>query len=221
MKTAFHVNNEDYFTIPDSMTSQEITNLKRLSRKNTFKCPFCEAFLDTPSGPERYPYFRHRHSESCDQSIEFERRSISYSKQIERENTRHPIVVSFLKNELKQLEKHYPNLKVVEGRFDSTFQKYIPDLVVNLNKTTYTINVITKINEITDETLAENLYKRKRYYEAHGYVSLWFVERSHVATEVTGQEIVLWQSEVALLTKSDEDKKWSSFIQSFTSAEVL
>ncbi len=221
MKTAYHINNEDYYTIPDSMSSQEIANLKQLCRKNTFQCPFCKAFFDAPSGPERYPYFRHRNSESCEEAEEFEKRSLTFSRQIERENTRHPIVVSILKDELKLLDKIYDDLKVLEGRFDPIFKKYIPDLVVYLNKTAYTIQVITQINELTDEGLAKQLIKRKHYYEEHGYIPLWFVERGQAATEVTGQEIVLWQSEQALLQQSMEDLKWSNFIQSFTTSELL
>ncbi len=221
MKIAFHVNNEDYFTMPDFLTPQEVTNLKRLGKKNTFQCPFCKAFLEVISGPERSPYFRHRHSESCEAYEDFERRSTTYTKQTERENTRHPVVVSFLKNELELLSKLYPQLQVIEGRFDLNFQAFIPDLVVYLNQTFYTLSVITQVNAATDESLAKNLTKRKQYFEDKGYTSLWFVERTHATTEVTGQEIVLWQSEQTLLAVSIEDKKWTKFLRSFTSAELL
>lgn len=203
------------------MTSQEITNLKQLCRKNTFQCPFCKAFLDAPSGPERYPYFRHRHSESCEEAEEFEKRSATYSKQTERENTRHPVVISFLRDELKLLERLHDDLKVIEGRFDPLFKKYIPDLVVYLDNSAYTIQVITQINEVTDEGLAKSLVKRKQYYENNGYIPLWFVERGQAATEVTGQEIVLWQSEQALLQQSLEDLNWTQFIQTITTPDVL
>lgn len=221
MKTAYHVNNEDYYSIPGSMNTLDITNLKQLCKKNTFQCPFCKAFLDAPSGPERYPYFRHRHSESCEASVEFENRSSNYTEQVKRENERHPVVISFLKDELKLLELVYDGFKVIEGIFDPNFKKHIPDLVVRLNSTSYTIQVITHINDVTDEGLSKQLKKRKQYYTDKGYIPLWFVERGNAAKEVTGQEIVLWQSEQVLLQQSLEDKKWSTFIQSFTTHDLL
>lgn len=207
--------------MPDSLPSHEVLNLKKLGKKNTFQCPFCKAFLEVISGPERSPYFRHRHSESCEAYEEFEKRSATYTKQTERENTRHSVVISFLKNELKLLGKLYPQLQVIEGRFDPNFRSFIPDLVVYLNQTYYTLSVITQVNAATDESLSKNLTNRKKYFEDKGYISLWFVERAHATTEITGQEIVLWQTEQVLLTTSYEDKKWSAYLRSFTSAELL
>lgn len=221
MKTAIHVNFEDYFTIPDSLPSNEVLNLKKLGKKNTFQCPFCKAFLEVISGPERSPYFRHRHSESCEAYEEFEKRSATYTKQTARENTRHSVVISFLKNELKLLGMLYTQLQVIEGRFDPNFQSFIPDLVVHLNQTYYTISIITQVNATTDESLSKELTNRKKYFEDKGYISLWFVERTHATTEITGQEIVLWLTEQVILASSSEDKNWSTFLRSFTSAELL
>lgn len=221
MREALHVNNQQIYFIPQSLSDSEIENHKQNANKGTFICPYCQEKLKVRSGPVRGNYFAHLHGESCEPSKQTEVRSKKYEQLKKDDTPRHPQILAIMLDDLEVLSKVYPHISCSRGYLDATFSKFIPDISLKIHNHHYAITIFTNITASSDVTKAKNIQKQRDYYTSLGYEPLFFIERSNLAIDLDGQSLVLWASEKEAVAAQAADFDWQNFLLSKSSLDEL
>ncbi|HDR7352960.1 Competence protein CoiA-like family [Bacillus cereus] len=214
MREALHVLDADFIKLTNSETQEEITNLKKLAKKELFKCPYCNALLTVKYGEIRGAYFSHLHSEACEESKVINEAEKKYSQQITRETKLHKVLIDIIFDELTVKAKTYQNILVDYGYKVKPKLKEHPDIWVKLANKEYAISIITNVKPAQDTALARQIIKRHNYYIEQGMEPIWFIEKNEYSIEKEKNSLILWDAELTISAKTTEDKKWDSLLKS-------
>ncbi|WP_214829666.1 competence protein CoiA family protein [Exiguobacterium algae] len=198
---------------------REISELKKSSAKGAFSCPYCNETLNLKSGNNRIQHFAHRHSESCEPSIESEK----YHKQVERESKQHSVIKNFIHDELKAQQKLNKELEVEYGFVAKATEKwrYYPDIIVKNVEKEIAITVLTNVTKNRDERLASQIIKRNTYFKEKGLIPIWFIENTEQSIDLGRHVIHLWEAELNLAMKTPEDLMWETLLNETKSDQSL
>ena len=214
MKEALHVIDNDLFRLPYSATKEEVNNFKKLADKDLFQCPYCKAKLRVKYGDTRGLYFSHQHSEACEESGRIDQAEKRYSKQIERETRIHNAIQAILHDEISNQAKNNPLIKVDFGYRAKPDLKEYPDIWVNIAGREFAISVITNVNSLVDNKLSNTISKRHQDFLEQGMEPIWFVEKKEQAIEIEKSSILLWDAELTIAAKTNQDREWDSLLAS-------
>ncbi|UTT42578.1 competence protein CoiA family protein [Exiguobacterium aurantiacum] len=198
---------------------REIRELKKSSAKGAFSCPYCNETLILRSGNNRIQHFSHRHSESCELSIESER----YHKQVERESKQHSVIKNFIYDELKMQQKLKKELEVEYGYLAKGAEKwsFYPDIIVKNIDKEIAITVLTNVTQNRDEKLASQIIKRNTYFKEKGLIPIWFIENTEQSLDLARHVIHLWEAELNLAMKTPEDLMGETLLNEITCDQSL
>lgn len=213
MREALHVIDKELVQLPYSTSIEEIDNLKKLAKKELFKCPYCEALLIVKYGEERGLYFSHQHSEACEDSRKIDRAEKRYNKQIARETKFHKVLVDIVFDELTIKSKINHDMLVNYGYKEKSSLKEYPDIWVKLKDREYALSIVTNVNPSHDSKLAYHIIKRHEYYIEQGMEPIWFIEKKEQSIEKDKNSIVLWDAELSISSKTKEDEKWDLLLE--------
>jgi DNA-directed RNA polymerase subunit RPC12/RpoP len=208
LREALHVIDKETFILPYSATIEEVTNFKKLAEKDLFQCPYCSAKLIVKSGEERGLYFSHLHSEACVESKAFDKAEKRYKKQTERETKIHKVLMNIVFDELSTQSKNNPKIAVDYGYKAKSHLKDYPDIWVKINDKEYALSIVTNIKSTMDSKLAEQITKRHQYFLGHRMEPIWFIEKKEQSIEKEKNAIILWDAEISISSKTNEDRKW-------------
>lgn len=212
MREALHVIDKEVITLPHSTDEDRVTNLKKLAEKNLFVCPYCQAKLIVKAGDKRGLYFSHLHSEACEPSKKVDQAERKYERQIERETKFHTVLVNVLHDELSAQAKIKANISVEYG-FKAKFNlKEFPDVWIKIGDKEFALSVITNVSSSSDSKLANQIIKRHQYFKEQGMEPIWFLEKKEQSIEMEKNAIVLWDAELAISSKTEEDHQWDRFL---------
>jgi hypothetical protein len=216
MREALHVIDKEIFDLPYSPDEDTISNIKKLAQKALFECPYCQAKLIVKAGEERGLYFSHQHSEACEASKKVDKAERKYKKQIERETKIHNVIVNILHDELSTQARIKTNISAEYGYKAKADLKEFPDIWVRIGAKEFALSVITNVSSSSDSKLSNQFIKRHQYIEEQGMQPIWFIEKKEQAIEVEKNAIVLWDAELAISSKTEEDRQWEKLL-----AEVI
>ncbi|ULT57869.1 competence protein CoiA [Neobacillus drentensis] len=221
MKEALHVIDNDVITLPNSTTTDEVSNLKKLAEKNLFHCPYCKAKLIVKYGDEKGLYFSHMHSEACEESRKIDKAEKKYKKQIERETKVHQVIQAILHDELTTQAKNNPQLEVNYGYKAKPSLKEYPDIWVRIGNREFAISVVTNVTSTADSNLSNQISKRHQTFLEHGMEPIWFIEKKEQSIEKDKNSIVLWDAELTIAAKTTEDQEWDSILSDVVKDEMF
>lgn len=69
------------------------------------------------------------------------------------------------------------------------------------------------IDRSKDTKLVKQIQKRNQYFQTKGLQTVWFVEEQQMSIDMEHHVIHLWESEIDLAIKTEEDEKWDSLLQ--------
>ncbi|WP_214837760.1 competence protein CoiA family protein [Exiguobacterium sp. s36] len=198
---------------------KEIRELKKSSDKGAFSCPYCNETLILKSGNNRIQHFSHRHSESCELSIESER----YHKQVERESKQHSVIKNFIYDELKMQQKLKKELEVEYGYLAKGAEKwsFYPDIIVKNIDKEIAITVLTNVTQNRDEKLTNQIIKRNTYFKEKRLIPIWFIENTEQSLDLNRHVIHLWEAELSLAMETPEDLMWEKLLNEMTVDQSL
>ncbi len=212
LREALHVIDNEIVSLPYTASNEEISNYKKLANKELYQCPFCKAILIVKSGEERGLYFSHQHSEACDESRQTDKAEKRYRKQTERESKIHKTMVDIVYDELTIQSKIKANIDVNYGYRAKTELKEYPDIWVKIGTKEYALSIVTSISPKEDSKFAKMIIKRHEYFQEQGLEPIWFIEKKEHSIEKEKNSIVLWDAELTISLKTNEDMLWDSFL---------
>jgi hypothetical protein len=212
MREALHVIDKEIITLPHSTNEDGVNNLKKLAQKNLFICPYCQAKLIVKAGDERGLYFSHLHSEACEPSKKVDQAERKYKKQIERETKIHNVIINILHDELSTQAKINTNIIADYGYKVKSDLKEFPDIWAKIGAKEFALSVITNVSSSTDSKLSNQIIKRHQYFKEQGMEPIWFIEKKEQAVEVDKNAIVLWDAELVISSKTEEDRLWDNLL---------
>ena len=212
MREALHVIDNELIKLPNFATNEEVSNLKKLAEKDLFQCPYCKAKLIVKYGDEKGLYFSHQHSEACEESRKIDQAEKRYSRQIERETKTHNIIQTILYDELSNQARTNPMIQVDYGYKAKSDLKEYPDIWVKKGDTEFALSVVTNVQSAVDSKLANQISNRHQYFIEQGMEPIWFVEKKEQSIEEEKHSIVLWDAELSISAKTNEDKEWDSLL---------
>jgi ssDNA-binding Zn-finger/Zn-ribbon topoisomerase 1 len=214
LREALHVIDNDLYRLPYSATKEEVNNLKKLADKDLFQCPHCNAKLIVKYGDTRGIYFSHQHSEACEESRKIDQAEKRYIRQIERETKIHNTIQAILHDEISNQAKSNTMIKVDYGYRAKPDLKEFPDIWVKVADREFALSVITNVNSLVDNRLSNTISKRHQYFLEQGMEPIWFVEKKEQAIEREKNSIVLWDAELTIAAKTNQDSEWDSLLAS-------
>lgn len=212
MREAMHVIDNEVITLPHSTDEDRVNNLKKLAQKNLFACPYCQAKLIVKAVDERGLYFSHLHSEACEPSKKVDQAERKYKRQTERETKIHTVIVNILHDELSTQAKIRPNISVEYGYKAKFDLKEFPDIWVKIGDKEFALSVITNVSSSSDGKLSNQIIKRHQYFKEQGMEPIWFIEKKEQSVEMEKNAIVLWDAELAISSKTEEDHLWDKLL---------
>lgn len=212
MREALHVIDNEMTSLPDSTTKEEVNNLKKLAEKDLFQCPYCKAKLIVKYGEERGLYFSHQHSEACEVSKKIDQAEKRYRKQLERETTNHHAMLAILHDELTNQAKINSMIQLDYGYKAKPELKEYPDIWMKIGEKEYGLSIVTSVTSSMDSKLANQITKRQQYFLEHGMEPIWFIEKEEQSIEMSKNALVLWDAELSISSKTEEDKKWDHML---------
>jgi Protein of unknown function (DUF3895)/Competence protein CoiA-like family len=197
----------------------ELEKLKKRADKGAFQCPYCYDTLILKSGNIREEHFSHRHSRSC----EISEASETYYQQVKRESKTHSVMKEIIYNELKGQEKINENMQVDYGYIAKGKEKwrYYPDIIVKNTDKEIAITILTNVTANKDEKLVRQIRNRNRYYQNKGMQTIWFVEDAEMSVDMKHHVIHLWEAELDIAIKTEEDLKWENVLNYLQIEEPL
>ncbi|WP_026573931.1 competence protein CoiA family protein [Bacillus sp. UNC438CL73TsuS30] len=214
MREALHVIDNELYRLPYSATKDEVNNFKKLADKDLFQCPHCKAKLIVKYGDMKGIYFSHQHSEACEVSRKIDQAEKRYSRQIERETKIHNTIQAILHDEISNQAKNNTIIKVDYGYRAKPDLKEFPDIWVKVADREFALSVITNVNSLVDNKLSNTISKRHQYFLEQGMEPIWFVEKKEQAIEREKNSIVLWDAELTIASKTNQDREWDSLLAS-------
>ncbi|SEO09093.1 Competence protein CoiA-like family protein [Terribacillus saccharophilus] len=212
MREALHVLDKQLVKLPYNASDEEITTYRKLAKKETYVCPYCEALLIVRHGQKRGLHFSHLHSETCEESILIDKAEKKYTKQTERETKLHGVLIDIILDELNTKSKIYDNMHVNLGYKEKPNWAEYPDIYVKLPDKELALCVITNVSPTEDIKLAMHIKKRNSYLNEQGLETIWFIEKKEQAIEKDKNSLMLWDAELSIASKTEEDKKWTDLI---------
>jgi hypothetical protein len=213
LREALHVIDNEIVSLPYTASSEEISNYKKLANKEIYQCPFCKAILIVKSGDERGLYFSHQHSEACIESRQVDKAEKRYRKQIERESVVHKTMVDIVYDELTIQSKIKSNIDINYGYRAKPALKEYPDIWVKIGTKEYALSIVTSVNPKEDSKFSKMITNRHEYLQAQGMEPVWFIEKKEQSVERDKNSIVLWDAELTISLKSNEDRLWDSLLR--------
>jgi hypothetical protein len=197
----------------------ELDRLKKRADKGAFQCPYCNDTLILKSGNIREEHFSHRHSRSC----EISEASETYHQQVKRESKAHSVMKEIIYNELKGQEKINENMQVDYGYIAKGKEKwrYYPDIIVKNADKEIAITILTNVTANKNEKLVRQIRNRNRYYQNKGMQTIWFVEDAEMSVDMNHHVIHLWEAELDIAIKTEEDWKWENVLNHLPIEEPL
>lgn len=194
---------------------QEIDSLKKRADKGAYACPHCGFPLIVKSGDIRGVFFSHNPGEACALTKSYD----TYKKQTSRESEQHSVMREIVHEVLKNQEKIHEDLKVDFGYIAKAEEKWsqYPDIILKSNGTEMAISILTNVDRSRDSKLTKQIKKRNDYFSKEGLQTLWFIEEQELSLDFENHVIHLWESEIDLSTKTEEDKKWDELIKTLNS----
>lgn len=185
----------------------EVERLKKAADKGAFTCPYCNRILKLKAGDIYEKHFFHP-SNSCAISEASE----TYQKQIKRESKKHSVMKEIIYDELKTQEKINDNLHVEYGYIEKAEEKwkYYPDIIIENNKTELAITILTDVTAKKDSKLVQQIKKRNEYFKTKNLKPIWFVEETEQSVDMNRRVIHLWEAELDIAVKMEEDQKWEA-----------
>jgi competence CoiA-like predicted nuclease len=214
LREALHVIDNELYRLPYSTTKEEVNNFKKLADKDLFQCPHCKAKLIVKYGDTKGIYFSHKHSEACEDSRKIDQAEKRYIRQIERETKIHNIIQAILHDEISNQAKNNTMIKVDFGYRAKPDLKEFPDIWVKIADREFALSVITNVNSLVDNRLSNTISKRHQYFLEQGMEPIWFVEKKEQAIEREKNSIVLWDAELTIASKTNQDREWDSLLAS-------
>jgi hypothetical protein len=212
LREALHVIDNEMTSLPDSATKEEVNNLKKLAEKDLFQCPYCKAKLIVKYGEERGLYFSHQHSEACEVSKKIDQAEKRYRKQLERETKNHNAMLYILHDELASQAKMNSMIKLDYGYKAKPELKEYPDIWVKIGEKEYGLSIVTNVKSSMDSKLANQITKRQLYFLEQGMEPIWFIEKEEQSIEKSKNALVLWDAELSISSKTEEDIKWDAML---------
>lgn len=214
MRDALHVIDNELYRLPYSATKEEVNNLKKLADKDLFQCPHCKAKLIVKYGATKGIYFSHQHSEACEESRKIDQSEKRYIRQIERETKIHNTIQAILYDEISNQAKNNSMITADYGYRAKPDLKEFPDIWVKVADREFALSVITNVNSLVDNKLSTTISKRHQYFLEQGMTPIWFVEKKEQAIEREKNSIVLWDAELTIAAKTNQDREWESLLAS-------
>lgn len=188
----------------------EVERLKKTADKGAFTCPYCNGILKLRAGNIYEKHFYHP-SDSCSLSEASE----TYQKQIKRESKKHSVMKEIIYDELKTQEKINDNLRVEYGYIEKANEKwkYYPDIIIENSKTELAITILTDVTATKDSRLVQQIKKRNEYFKTKNLKPIWFVEETEQSVDMDRRVIHLWEAELDIAVKMEEDLKWEEALE--------
>lgn len=203
------------FNLPAHLSSQEsvrkeVKRLKKAAEKGAFTCPYCDGVLRLKAGEVKEKHFFHP-SNSCVIS----EASDVYQQQTKRETKSHSVMKEIIYDELKTQEKINDNLQVEYGYVNKAEEKwkYYPDIIVNNKKAELAITILTDVTANKDSKLVRQIKRRNEYFKSKNLKPIWFVEETEQSIDIAHRVVHLWEAELDIAVKMEEDQKWESAIK--------
>lgn len=212
MREALHVIDNELVHLPYSATDDDVSNFKKLAKKEIYQCPYCQAKLIVKHGSERGLYFSHQHSEACEESRMVDNAEKRYTKQVERESSLHKVLLDIIMDELEVKARINHGMFVNVGYKEKADWKEYPDIYVKLPNKEIAVCIVTNVSPAHDSKLAQQITKRHEYFIEQGLEPVWFIEKKEQAIEKDKNSIILWDAELTIASKTYEDKMWDKVI---------
>lgn len=212
MREAKHRIDNDLIQLPLTATAATINNYKKLSKKDIFECPFCQAKLIVKSGEIKGIFFSHLHGEACEQSKQQDKAEKKYIKQIDREIESHSTLVNIIYNELVVKSKINSSMSVSYGYKSGLNLKEVPDVIVQTNGKIFAISVLTNVGINEDSKLTKQIKNRQESFVNNGLIPIWFIEKKEQSIEKDKNSIIFWDTELTISLKTKQDYKWDVFL---------
>jgi hypothetical protein len=90
--------------------------------------------------------------------------------------------------------------------------KEYPDLWVKIGEKEYGLSIVTNVKSSIDSKLANQITKRHQYFLEQGMKPIWFIEKDEQSIEKSKNALVLWDAELSISSKTNEDKTWDSML---------
>ncbi|WP_025676894.1 competence protein CoiA family protein [Paenibacillus massiliensis] len=208
------------FNIEDQINNstnrkQAIDTLKKRADKGAYACPHCGVPLIVKSGDIRGVFFSHNPGEACALTQSYD----TYKKQTSRESKQHSVMREIVHEVLKNQEKIHKDLNVDFGYIAKAEEKwsYYPDIILKSNDTEMAISILTNVDRSKDSKLTKQIKKRNDFFNQKGLQSLWFIEEQELSLDWENHVIHLWESEINLSIKTEEDAKWDKLVNELNS----
>jgi competence CoiA-like predicted nuclease len=195
----------------------EVDRLKKTADKGAFTCPYCKGILKLKAGKVYEKHFYHP-SNSCSISEASE----TYQNQIKRETKSHSVMKEIIYDELKTQEKINDKLHVEYGYIEKADEKwkYYPDIIVGNSKTELAITILTDVTASKDTRLVKQIKKRNEYFKTKNLKPIWFVEETEQSVDMDRRVIHLWEAELDIAVKMEEDLKWEATLDHLETNKV-
>jgi hypothetical protein len=116
-------------------------------------------------------------------------------------------------DELSTQSKNNPKIAVDYGYKAKSHLKDYPDIWVKINNKEYALSIVTNIKSTMDSKLAEQITKRHQYFLGNGMEPIWFIEKKEQSIEKEKNAIILWDAEISISSKTNEDRKWELLLE--------
>lgn len=199
-----------HLSLNDSV-KEEIGRLKKAADKGAFSCPYCGGILKLRAGNVNEKHFYHPRN-----SCAISEASETYQKQTKRESKSHSVMKEIIYDELKTQEKINDNLQIEYGYVKKAEEKwrYYPDIIVDNKKSEIAISILTDVTATKDASLVRQIKKRNDYFKEKNLKPVWFVEKTEQSIDMDYRVIHLWEAELDIAIKMEEDYKWEEAVSS-------
>lgn len=111
---------------------------------------------------------------------------------------------------MKTQEKINGDLHVEYGYIEKADEKwkYYPDIIIENSKTELAITILTDVTATKDSRLVQQIKKRNDYFKTKNLKPIWFVEETEQSVDMDRRVIHLWEAELDIAVKMEEDLKW-------------
>jgi hypothetical protein len=99
--------------------------------------------------------------------------------------------------------------------------RYYPDIIVKNTDKEIAITILTNVTANKDEKLVRQIRNRSRYYQNKGMQTIWFVEDAEMSVDMKHHVIHLWEAELDIAIKTEEDLKWENVLNHLQIEEPL
>ncbi|GEN36693.1 competence protein CoiA family protein [Aneurinibacillus danicus] len=189
--------------------------IRNIGEKGGYTCPFCGSNLRIRAGNVYDRHFAHWSGTSCWEAKIQEKQIEKYKRQKKREAPTHPVIRSFIYNELKAQESSHKGVYIQHGVTAKAKERwtYYPDLILTIQDKEIAISVLTNVTPEKDKKLIRSIQKQNQFYREKGLEIVWFVEDREQTLNMHEHVIHLWASEVDLAIETAEDQKWTTFLK--------